>query len=61
MTTSPTSPTWTQSLKNPAYDPENLYSVPYMWGTMGIIYNTTMVDDEDIGSWDLLLEREVRR
>lgn len=28
------------------YDPENLYSVPYMWGTVGIIYNTTMVDRE---------------
>ena len=31
-------------LKNPEYDPENLYSVPYMWGLMGVIYNTTMVD-----------------
>ena len=41
-------------LKNPEYDPENLYSVPYMWGLMGVIYNTTMVDPEDIGSWDLL-------
>ena len=30
-------------LKNPEYDPENLYSVPYMWGLMGVIYNTTMV------------------
>ena len=41
-------------LKNPEYDPENLYSVPYMWGLMGVIYNTTMVDEADIGSWDLL-------
>lgn len=41
-------------LKNPEYDPENLYSVPYMWGLMGVIYNTTMVDEEDLGSWDLL-------
>ena len=41
-------------LKNPAYDPENLYSVPYMWGLMGVIYNTTMVDEADIGSWDLM-------
>ena len=41
-------------LKNPEYDPENLYSVPYMWGLMGVIYNTTMVDEEDMGSWDLL-------
>ena len=41
-------------LKNPEYDPENLYSVPYMWGLMGVIYDTTMVDEADIGSWDLL-------
>ena len=41
-------------LKNPEYDPENLYSVPYMWGLMGVIYNTTMVDEADLGSWDLL-------
>ena len=41
-------------LKNPEYDPENLYSVPYMWGLMGVIYDTTMVDEADTGSWDLL-------
>ena len=41
-------------LKNPEYDPENLYSVPYMWGLMGVIYNTTAVDEADLGSWNLL-------
>ena len=41
-------------LLNPAYDPENQYSVPYMWGLLGIIYNTTMVDEADLGSWDLM-------
>lgn len=35
------------------FDPNNEYSVPYMWGTVGIIYNTTMVDDE-VNSWDIL-------
>lgn len=35
------------------YDPGNVYSVPYTWGTVGIIYNTTMVDRE-IDSWDVL-------
>ncbi|BAK99265.1 spermidine/putrescine ABC transporter spermidine/putrescine-binding protein [Oscillibacter valericigenes Sjm18-20] len=40
---------------NPAYDPDNAYSVPYMWGTVGIIYNTTMVD-EAITSWDALFD-----
>lgn len=35
---------------NLAYDPANEYSVPYMWGTVGIIYNKTMVD-EPLTSW----------
>lgn len=35
------------------YDPENLYTVPYTWSTVGIIYNTTMVD-EPIDSWGAL-------
>ncbi len=30
------------------------YCVPYTWGAVGIIYNTKYVDEEDIGSWDLL-------
>ena len=38
---------------NLAYDPHNLYSVPYMWGTLGILYNTTMVDVV-VDSWDIL-------
>ncbi len=40
--------------KNLFYDPENLYSIPYTYGMVGIIYNDTMVDEEDLGSWDLL-------
>jgi spermidine/putrescine transport system substrate-binding protein len=35
------------------FDPHNDYSVPYMWGTVGIIYNKTMVDDV-VDSWDIL-------
>ncbi len=35
------------------YDPNNEYSVPYMWGTVGILYNKTMVDDT-VDSWDIL-------
>ena len=35
------------------YDPEAEYSVPYMWGTVGILYNTTMVS-EPITSWEVL-------
>lgn len=36
------------------YDENELYSVPYTYGTVGVIYNTDMVDEEDIGSWSLL-------
>ena len=43
------------TLKNPEYDPENRYSVPYMFGILGIIYNTKMVDpNEDMETWDVL-------
>ena len=36
------------------YDPEHKYSVPYAWGTVGIIYNTKYVDEADLTGWDLL-------
>ena len=35
------------------FDPDNKYSVPYCWGTVGILYNKTMVDDV-VDSWDIL-------
>lgn len=35
------------------YDPEGAYSVPYLWGVVGIIYNTTMLDYVPT-SWDVL-------
>lgn len=38
---------------NLEFDPNNDYSVPYMWGTVGIIYNKTMVSDP-VDSWDIL-------
>ena len=41
---------------NCAYDPERKYSVSYAYGVVGIIYNDTMVDEEDVAeqSWGLL-------
>ncbi|MDO5794858.1 MAG: ABC transporter substrate-binding protein [Turicibacter sp.] len=39
--------------KNLPYDPENLYTVPYFWGTVGIIYDTTVVE-EPVDSWSIL-------
>ena len=43
-----------ENFKNTAYDPENKYSVPYTWGTVGIIYNSKHVDEADVTGWDLL-------
>ena len=43
-----------EAYKNTAYDTNNEYSVPYTWGTVGVIYNKKYVDEADIGSWDLL-------
>ena len=42
-----------EQFKNRNYDPDNLYSVPYTWGTVGIIYNTKYVT-EPVDSWSLL-------
>jgi len=43
-----------EDFKNTAYDPENRYSVPYTWGTVGILYNTKYVDEADVTGWELL-------
>ena len=42
------------TFRNPNYDPENKYSVPYTWGTVGILYNTKYVDAADVTGWELL-------
>lgn len=44
-------------LKTPDYDPDAQYSVPYMWGTFGILYNTEMVSGT-IDSWNVLFSDE---
>ena len=43
-----------ESFKNTDYDPENKYSVPYTWGTVGLLYNTKYVDEADVTGWELL-------
>ena len=40
--------------RNQDYDPENRYTVPYTWGTVGILYNTKYVDEADVTGWELL-------
>ena len=39
------------------FDPENKYSVPYLWGTVGILYNKKMVD-EPVDSWGILWDKK---
>lgn len=45
-----------EEYKGMGYDPEERFSVPYSYGMVGIIYNTTLIDPEDAaeGSWGLL-------
>lgn len=40
-----------------AFDPENKYSVPYTYGTLGIVYNKTMVKDK-VDSWNILWDKK---
>lgn len=46
-------------LKNPSYDPNGAYSVPYMWGTVGILYDTTRVKGP-IDSWGALFSEDYK-
>lgn len=41
--------------KNQPYDPENKYTVPYTWGTLGMIYNSSLISDE-ITSWEAMFD-----
>ena len=43
-----------ESFRGLYYDPDNLYTVPYTYGVVGIIYDANVVDPEDVGDWDLL-------
>ena len=48
-----------EEYKNLSYDPNNEYSVPYMWGTIGIIYDPTVVT-EPVTSWDILWDKQYK-
>ena len=45
---------------NLSFDKNNKYSIPYFWGTLGIVYNDKFVDGKDIQSWDDLWRPELR-
>ncbi|MBQ7890823.1 MAG: extracellular solute-binding protein [Erysipelotrichaceae bacterium] len=47
---------------NLSYDPNNVYSVPYFWGTVGICYDTTIVSEEDLEKegYNIFLDEKYR-
>ena len=57
-----TSEFYGENAKYDFYDPGNVYSVPYMYGMIGIIYNTSVVPEaeEDIGSWSLMWDEDYK-
>ncbi|WP_017756705.1 ABC transporter substrate-binding protein [Calidifontibacillus oryziterrae] len=42
------------------FDPSNKYSVPYFWGTVGIVYNPKLLEDMEISSWNDLWNPELK-
>ncbi|MCD8379895.1 MAG: ABC transporter substrate-binding protein [Lachnospiraceae bacterium] len=51
----PNSVNLNQDVMGQDFDPDNEYSVPYFYGTVGILYDTTVVDEEDLADgWELL-------
>ena len=49
-----------EGVKNLSYDPDNTYSVPYLWQTVGIVYDTTKIDPEKMeeAGWSIFLDPE---
>ena len=45
---------------NQSFDPKNVYSIPYFWGTLGIIYNDKFLNEEDIQHWDDLWDPKLK-
>ncbi|HJD15278.1 MAG TPA: ABC transporter substrate-binding protein [Candidatus Enterococcus stercoripullorum] len=48
------------SFLNLSFDKGNQYSVPYFWGTLGIVYNDKFVDGKNMQSWDDLWRPELK-
>ena len=43
------------------FDPDNKYSLPYFWGTVGIAFNPTLLDGQTFESWDNLWDPSLRQ
>lgn len=50
------------AIKGLPYDPKNDYSIPYFWGTVGIVYDKTKVSEEDLekDGWDIFLDQKFK-
>lgn len=50
------------AIKGLPYDPKNEYSIPYFWGTVGIVYDKTKVFEEDLekDGWDIFLDQKFK-
>lgn len=49
----------TEDFLNEDYDPEGKYSIPYLWGTVGIVYNSKLID-EKVDSWNILWDEKYK-
>lgn len=45
---------------NKSFDPGNHYSIPYFWGTLGIIYNDKFYKKSDVDNWNKLWDKKFR-
>ena len=52
----------TDAIKGLPYDPKNEYSIPYFWGTVGIVYDKTKVSKEDLENegWNIFLDQKYK-
>jgi spermidine/putrescine transport system permease protein len=52
----------TDAIKGLPYDPKNEYSIPYFWGTVGIVYDKTKVSEEDLENegWNIFLDQKYK-
>ena len=50
----------TDGVRNLSYDPDNTYSLPYLWQNVGILYDTTKIDPETVEEkgWSIFLDPE---
>ena len=50
------------AIKGLPYDPKNEYSIPYFWGTVGIVYDKTKVSEEDLENegWNIFLDQKYK-